>query len=126
MPLPALATIIDGYLDPTDVNDITLDFWSNDATISVLQSGETIASYVLTLESEAVALGVEIGTSSYASDSINADTAIKVWLSVASGYINNAAFDNNGTTVGLRAKITTTNAPPRVFERTFGVTFAQQ
>lgn len=124
MAIPLTAFIWDDPMDPSDVVDFIVD--CADPDLPLLEAGETIASFTLTLPAESVALGLTIGTSTRAPAKINTDTAIKLWLSVDSGYIANAAFSGAGTSLPVEVTIVTSSTPSRTRQRTCVVKVAQR
>lgn len=122
MPLPPNAILFDDPMDPYDRVDFLLTL---DGADGMLEAGEGVASYTLTLLAEATALGLTIGTAAYAPSQPNAQS-LRFYLEVDSGFQANAAFDGDGVTLGLELSITTDSTPARRRQRTIGVKVAQQ
>lgn len=124
MAIPLTAFIWPDPMDPSDVVDFVID--CADPTLPLLESGETIASFTLVLPSESVALGLTIGTAARAPVKINTDTAIRLWLSVDSGFISNSAFSGAGQSLPVEVTIVTTSSPSRTRQRTCVVKVSQR
>lgn len=116
---PASAVTFAGFLDPNEEMDFILN------CSSILEVGEEIASYTLTLLSEAVALGVTIMSGSGRDDALitgssefDDNTAVKLWLEIDDAYKTNAAFNDPGTSLGMEITIVTNSVPARTRQRT--------
>jgi hypothetical protein len=127
MPIPLNAVVVKQEMDPRDIIDFIANCYdtSDPDKPPLLETGETISSYVLTMSAEGAALGVTIETvAPRASALINSDTAIRYWLSVTSGFQANAAFDGVGTKIPVSVEISTNQNRRR--ERTMVIQVAQQ
>lgn len=121
MAIPPTAVKFAGTLDPQE----ELDFAIN--CVGLLEAGETIASYTLTVLAEAVALGLTIMSGGGRNHALNdSDAGIDLWLTIAPGFQANAAFDGAGTPLPLHVQFETDSSPARTRERTFLVQVAQQ
>lgn len=125
---PLNALTFEDSMDPADTVDYVCDFATGDGIHpALLDAGETISSYTVTLSPEATALGLAImNTGSYVTSLINGSTAVKMWLQVSGGFQSNAAYDGAGSNLGIIVTITTSNSPARVRQRTCVVNVAQQ
>jgi phage tail tape-measure protein len=124
MALPPNASAWTQEMDPADIVDYQVTLAG---TGGLLETGETIASYTLTMSAEGAALGVTIGSvGSYAPSLINSSTGVKLWLSVGSGFQSNAAFSGTGVSVGIELTVVTNSSPARTRQRTLVVKVAQQ
>lgn len=113
----------EGELDPSEVLDFEMDFAGG--TDSVLEAGETIASFSLALTAEAALYGLRIKTGGGYTAALSAgNTAIIIWLDVDPLEAGNAAFDE-GIKLGVMATIVTDSSPARTRQRTFNVTVKQ-
>lgn len=133
MPIPVNAVLMKQEMDPADIVDFVANFYdTSDATKTpILESGETISSYTLTMSSEGAALGVTIETVAPRAHGLITssagyvdNTAIKFWLSVTGANATNAAWDATGTKIPVTVTINTSQNRRR--ERTMVVTIAQQ
>lgn len=124
MTIPANAFIWDAVMDPTDQVEYIIDL--ADATKPMLEASEIIASYTLTLLSDAVAVGLTIGTGTRSPVLINGNTAIKVWFEVDNAYWSNAAFNGDGSKLPMELTVTTSTSPSRRRQRTLVLKVAQQ
>lgn len=121
MPNPANAKKFEDPMDPKDRVEFLVNL---DGPTGLLETGETVASYTLTPSPEAVALGMQIGTGTYA-PSQPTPTQILFWVEFSAGFHNNASFDA-GVDLGIQVEITTSSVPARRRERTAIITVAQQ
>lgn len=119
MPIPSTAFVWGYAMDPSDVVDFTFD------VAGLLEAGEAVASYTLTLGAESVALGLVIGTGPYAPVLVSG-TEYRIWLSVNSTFQSNVAFDGAGSSLPIVLQVITDSAPARTRERTLVVKVAQQ
>jgi hypothetical protein len=114
VPVPEDAFLFADPIDPTD----RLDWLTTlDGPEGILETGETIASYTLTVTAEAAALGLEIGTATYAPTNPT-NVSIKFWLECNSSFQNNAAFNADGLALGVELTVITSSTPPRRRQRT--------
>lgn len=117
MPIPSEATVFETAADPADRVD-----WQIDLGDKILEAGESVWSWTLTVDSAAVALGVAISTEAgYTAALVNSNRSLRFWLEVASGFQSNSAFDGEGINVGLTLQVVTDSVPTRRVERTFVV-----
>lgn len=107
-------------LNPGDTVDFDVDL-----TGRLLEVGETVASYTLTLSAASIAAGLVLGTGSYASSQPTA-TSLLFWFSIASGHVADSAFDGTGAVLDMELLVTTTNVPPRIRQRTLLLHVARQ
>jgi hypothetical protein len=119
MPIPPSAEVWEQQLDPKDIADFVVDI------SDMLEAGETVASYSFTLGAEAAALGLEIGTGSYAVTQPTT-SSFRLWLNVNTSFWADAAFDGAGASLPIVLDFTTNNSPARRFQRTLVVQVAQQ
>lgn len=125
MPLPSSPIAWEGTMDPADVVDFVMSL-AGDAPLLDLDNGEEIAGYTLTVLPEGVALGLEIGTASYAPELIEGNTGVKLWLSVDGGSQADSAYSGGGVELGVVGKFVTNSSPPRTYERTWAVKVLQR
>lgn len=118
MAIPASTFIWPESMDPSDVVDFQID------CTSVLETGESIASFTFTANADATLLGLTVGTG--ASAPAISGNIVTVWLSVSDTYKDNIAFDGVGVTLPLTLTITTNSTPPRKKQRTVAVMVAQK
>lgn len=112
-------------MDPTDLIDYEMDFLAGDEPM--LEVGEGVTDYTLTLSPEAVTVGLEINEGgSYDHFLIDGNTAVRLWLSVVEEMREDDAFLGEGVTVGVIATIDTNSFPPRRRQRTWALKVAQQ
>lgn len=125
MPLPSSPIAWQGSMDPSDVVDFVMSL-GGDKPVLDLDNGEEIASYTLTVMAEGVALGLQIGTASYAPSMIEGNTAVKLWLSVDGGSQADSAFSGGGVELGIVGRFVTNSSPARTYERTWSVKVLQR
>lgn len=118
MAIPSNAVVWPEVMDPYDVLDYTVD------VSDLLEAGENVASFTVTPLAESALVGLTLGTSSYATSI--AGNVIRIWLSIASGQQDNAAFNGTGATLPIEISVTTTSTPPRKKQRTAVVKVAQR
>jgi hypothetical protein len=121
MTIPVNAYVWDEQMDPKDVVDYVVDV----SGLLDTANGEGIASYTLTLNAEATALGLTLGTAGYAI-SQPTPTSYRIWFSISAGFQSNAAFDGTGTSLPMELTITTNSTPARTRQRTLVLKVAQQ
>jgi hypothetical protein len=92
----------------------------------VLEAGEAIDDFALTMSAEGAALGLAIDTGARAPMTIEGDRAVQLWFGVAPAMQGDAAFAGDGIAVGIELRATTTASPPRIRERTFALTVRQR
>lgn len=121
MAIPPTAETFAQTLDPQE----ELDFSINCA--GLLELGEEIASYTLTVLAEGVALGLTIMSGSGRDHGLNDESnGVDFWLTIDPGYQANVAFEGAGTALPLHVQFETNSTPARTRERTFLVQVAQQ
>lgn len=118
MAIPALAREFAIPMDPHDRIEYQADLES------ILESGETISSYTLTMGVEGTALGAFIGSGDYAPAIVNG-RSIKFWLEVATLDQNQPPYFD-GVRVPIEVSVVTSNVPPRRWQRTVVVRIQQQ
>lgn len=94
--------------DPSDVSDYVIDF------ADTLDSGELLGIATITVDGDAVALGVTLGIGTHAP--VIFGNTVRFWVSVGSTFQNNPAF-NGGIFAVFTATISTNSSPPRVLQR---------
>lgn len=113
------------FPDPFDPKDRVEFILTLDGPTGILEDGEGVGSYELTLTAEAVALGLTLGSGTFA-PSQPLPNQIKFWLEVDGAFLNNAAFSGAGTDLGIEVTVTTNSNPARRRQRTAVITVAQQ
>jgi hypothetical protein len=116
MATPPTTTVWPESMDPQDIVDYTVDI------STLLEEGETAASYTISLPAESVLLGLTLGTGEYASTITN--NIIRMWLSCSKP--NDTAFDGTGVTLPIEISTISNATPPRKKQRTLGVKVAQR
>lgn len=127
MPIPLNAVEVEQEMDPADIVDFIFNAYdtSDPAKLPLLEAGEIISGYTLTMSAEGAALGVTIETvAPRASALINTNTGIRFWLSVSGAFQSDAAWDGAGTKIPVTININTDQN--RVRERTMVIKVAQQ
>lgn len=105
-------------MDPAEELDWTIDFSADLASGEMIQ---TIDGVVPTLD--AAALGVRVLDGSKGPALINTSTAVLFWADVEASQRTNAAWDDNGTRVGVEVTVTTNQG--RRFQKTGLITVVQ-
>lgn len=144
MALPPNAKLFPRQMDPADVVDYIANGNPDPGDLDVnevalLEEGEVISSYTLTMSPEGAALGVTIsqgGVGEGGDDpsliaivggaETTGATAVKFWLYVDDAFLDNAAFDGTGTYVGIILTVNTNSVPSRRRQKTLIVQVAQQ
>lgn len=119
--IPLTAKSIGPAMDPSDVIEYEIEFGGDDGLLEV---GEQVASYTIVLSAEAVALGLELGTSTRA-PSQPTPTSLRLWFQVNASFRSNAAYSGAGTVFSMEATIVTDATPSRTRQRTLLLTVAQ-
>ena len=118
MAIPATAVKWTQTMDPSDLLDYMIDL----STLpSILEEGELIDNYTLTVLSEGVAVGFQIESTGAYIPVIENGNKITFWVSVEESQRNNPAFVA-GMLVPIELEFTTTSSPPRRKQRTFVIT----
>lgn len=121
MAIPPTALKLGKTLDPTDVKEAVINY------LPLLQAGEQIASFTITLSAAAVALGMSIpNTGPRAVLLINDNTAIQFWPLIDIDEQANPAFDGAGVSLDIEVTIITTADPTRTDQQTFLIPWAQK
>ena len=120
MALPKDPVRLGEAMDPAEVLDFVFDL------AGVLDAGEAIDDFALTMSAEGAALGVAIETGARAPLPIEDGRAVQIWFGVAPAMQGDAAFAGDGISVGVELRATTTATPARVRERTFALTLRQR
>ena len=105
-------------LDPDETRDFVIN------CSNLLEAGETIASFSLTLSTEAITAGLVLGTGLSAPSTAASDTQIVFWLSVTAPPAPED-FASPGTLYNIEVEIITSNASARTYQRTVAVRVAQ-
>lgn len=116
--LPSNITVFGDIMDPRDIADYEIK------ATNYLEEGEGVASYSITLLSEALLGGLELGVGAYAHSEANG--IISLWFNIDELMQSDASFYGGGVTLPLEVEITTDSVPPRRRQRTFGVKVQQQ
>lgn len=124
MPIPTNAFEWKAVMDPTDQVEYLIDLKDPDKPL--LEAGETISSYTLTLLAESVAVGLTISTGARAPTLINSNTGIRVWFEVDNAYWSNTVYSGDGVRLPMELTITTSTTPSRRRQRTLVLKVAQQ
>lgn len=104
---------------PLDPNG-RLDYTANWGTV-LSGTNQTILTSQWFLSDEAIAIGVEINSTSHD------DTTTTIWLEVAAAEQNNLAYDADGVLVAILNRIEDTRAGiSRIYDRTVGVRIKHQ
>ncbi len=115
MTIPASAVRWTQTMDPSDLVDYQIDL---SGTPSLLESGELIDDYTLTVLSEGVAVGFQIEEDPPYAPTLTTGNKITFWASVDIASRNNAAY-TTGLDIPIELEITTTSTPARRKQRTF-------
>ena len=118
MPLPSNVTTWADAMDPRDIQNFKID------CSTFLDDGENVNTYTLSLMSDAVLAGLNIGTGAYA-PSIAANK-INIWFNITDANQQDEMFYGGGTNLPLVIEVVTTSIPARRRERTFAVKVQQQ
>lgn len=119
MALPKNVQVFTEPMDPYDILDYEVD------VTSLLQSGESVTSYTVSLPTESSLLGLEILTTAPYSTSITGNV-IRFYLGVIGAEQANAAFSGEGAVLPIEISINTNTNPPRRKQRTVAVVVRQR
>ena len=119
MAIPSSTTVWTQSMDPYDIVDYIID------CSKMLEEGENISTYTVSLLAEASLLGLTINNSGGYSTTLISGNRIRVWLSILPAEQSNPIFVN-AVTLPLEVTITTSSTPPRRKQRTVAVTVQQQ
>lgn len=106
-------------LNPGDEVDYTFDLAGN-----LLETGETVQSWSLTPSAASLAAGLILGSGQYTSSLTG--TVLKFWFSIDPAHVSDTDFDGTGVWLDMTLEVTTTNAPPRIRNRTLLLRVARQ
>lgn len=121
MPTPPTAFAFEDGLDPHEELDFVIPCGP------ILEDGEEIDSYTLTVLAESAALGLTIMSGGGRDHELVEDnTAIALWLEIADAYKTNAAFDGTGASLPMEVTLVTNSAPARTRQFTCLVPVAQK
>jgi hypothetical protein len=122
MPIPPTAQAFSQAMGPTEKLDwvIILDQADN----RILQPGEGVADWTLSLAPEAIAVGLAIIEDAAHGPNLDGVT-LKFWLEVTDDMQTSAIFDGGGASLPGELTIVTTSIPPRTRKRTFVVKVAK-
>ena len=116
-------------MDPADLIDFEADLTGNTVPLSaseepLLNTGEDVASFTLSMSPEGTALGLTISAQlGYAPTLDNG--VIRLWLYVEEALRENAAFAGAGVSIPITLTVTTNSTPARRRQRTLVVKVAQ-
>ena len=119
MAIPSTAFKWSRSMDPTDLVDYEVDL------AGILEEGEVIGSYTLSVLSEGVLLGFNIESANGYSPQLIDNTRVKMWFSITDSERSNPLF-NSGVSIPIELTINTTSSPSRRLQRTLVVTVVQQ
>ena len=120
MAIPADAARFTRALDPHE----ELDFLA--PCEPLLETGETIASYTLSVTAEGALLGLTIMSGAGRDHGLtNGNTAVKFWLTIDALEKDDVAFDA-GAALPLLLTFETSSTPSRTRQRTMLITVRQQ
>lgn len=133
MVLPPNAKVWTQEMDPADVIDYQATLSGVDG---LLETGEQIGTFTLTMSPEGAALGVTIsaggvgegGAAPALFDPLggSSNTAVKLWLYVDEEFQADPAFEGSGSSIGITLTVHTNSSPARTRQRTLVVKVAQQ
>ena len=118
MATPDTAKIFEETLDPYDVLDFEVD------VAPLLEVGEGVASYELSLPTESTLLGLEILTTDGYVTTMESNI-IRFYVGIELAEQANPAFVA-GATLPIEVNVTTNSVPPRKKQRTVAVTVVQR
>lgn len=118
MPLPNGTRIWEDEIDPRDIADFFVD------CTPFLAVAENVDTYTLTVLSESVLAGLELGTGLYAHTIVN--NIIYLWLMVNLTEQEDIIFNGAGVTLPIALEFTTTSVPPRRKQKTLAIKVAQK
>ena len=113
MAIPASTYIFSGVLDPSDLLDYQID------VSSLLETGESISTFTLTVPAESVLLGLTLNTTGGYATTL-ASNKIQFWVSIDPSKQGNAAF-NSVAVLPLELSIVTNSTPARKKQRTVAI-----
>lgn len=122
MAIPPNAAVWTQQMDPADVIEYEVELGG---TGGLLETSEKVDLWTLTLSAEAAALGLNVGTGSYA-PSQPTPTSFRFWFNVDTLLQDDAAFAGEGASLAMVLKVVTNSTPPRTHERTLVLQVAQQ
>lgn len=129
MAIPPNAKKFEQPMDPSDVVDYKANLSGEDG---LLEDGEKIATFTLTVLAEGVARGLTIGTGIRAPSKIEGapgagiDTGVQMWFSVDGGHTSDPEFSGTGVDLPVELTVVTDSSPSRTRQRTLVVGVAQQ
>lgn len=121
MAIPPTAAVFGKALDPQEELDWIIP------CAPLLEAGEEILSYTLTVLPEAVALGLTIMSGGGRDHGlVEGNQSILVWLEIDDAFESNAAFDEGGINLPMEVTIVTNSDPRRTRNRIFLVPVRHQ
>jgi len=129
---PLTATSLPRTIDPYDIERFTIEITRDDGVTPIdpanpplLDHGEDIASYTVTVTAEggAAGLGIKEG-GGYAITLL--DDIVELYFEVAADMQSDPMFDGAGVSLPVELSLTTTATPPRKKQKTVLVKVAQQ
>lgn len=121
MAIPSSAVAISQTMDPSDQIDILIPCGP------LLESGETVASYTLTVLAESAALGFEIMSGGGRDHALlTGDTDILAWIEIDDLEEAATEWDGDGTACAIEVEIVTDSTPARTRQRTITITVKQR
>jgi hypothetical protein len=126
MPLPQNAIIVPQPFDPNDLDKVTVTISKagvHPAQFPILEAGENIATYVLALTAEAIAIGLRIRNEPPYYTTLSGQF-LNFNLELDEAMRGLATF-NKGITVGIELTVTTDAPAPRRKQRTIGIKVQQ-
>jgi hypothetical protein len=118
MAVPSGAKIFEEPLDPYDVVDFQVDL------NPLLETGESITAYTISVPTESSLLGLEVKTTDGYTTSLSSNI-VQFWLGILLAEQANAAF-NTSATLPIEISITTNSVPARKKQRTVAVVVKQR
>jgi len=118
MPLPLQTPVMIRRMHPRDVLDIYPVLNQGDGLMHILQPGEIVTDFAVTLSAEAAAIGMVIATGANAPRYANLVFALQA--SILPARRNSSIFDGAGVTVGGEINFST-NLANREKTYTFGI-----
>lgn len=118
MAIPSTAPVALQSMDPYDLVDYKIELGN------LLEAGETISTWSVTALPETTLLGLQIQTGAGYAAALNG-TDITIWLNVILAEQSNPAF-TAGVVLPFEVSFTTSNAPNRKKQRSFGIKVVQQ
>jgi len=126
MALPPNALLQPQPLDPQNLDDYEVELLATGSGTSLLDPGESVASFTVGLTVEAIDAGLRLKATGGYQTVLLGGNIVRFWVDVDPLTRDDARFNSPGVLVGVEITVTTSNNPPRVRQRTTTIRIVNQ